>query len=217
MTRRIAMLVLMALTAGCESERRVVATRGLLDGIPGAVSNLKVDADPSGEGSASGQDPAARSDGAWDSILRSFPGYQEPPEDARPVDGMGLRLMRPDGEIILILRSPGHVMHHLMVTLQNEEYDLLYDQVIAEAAKTEYRRVAQDPYESVQFLRKNRDHIGALFATFPLADRTPGVNMKPVGRNTFRMTAPKMMWPDLRLRSFDVIIEDGRFRLMSIR
>ena len=108
-------------------------------------------------------------------------------------------------------------MYHVMTTLENKEYDLLLDQVIASSTKSEYRSRGRDPNEAVEYLVKRRDDIAALFATFPMGDQTPGVQMESIGRNTFRLTAPVAMTRELRLHTLDVVIEVGQFRLLMIR
>lgn len=217
------LIILLALTAcgllaACESEPRIVAARGGLFGLPGAQSGLDEEA-------ASAAAPATtRASSQWESVLRSFPGYEPPPDPAtiNPDAGtrgesLGLRRNNPDGSVTLFARSPADVMYHLMTTLDAKEHDLLLDQVIADQTKAEYRRRGRDPREAVDFLAKRRSDIAALFATFPMGDQTPGVRMDSIGRNAFRLSAPVAMAQELRLHSFDVVIERGNFRLMMIR
>lgn len=215
-----------ALTAGCLcsllsacAEERVVAVRGGLYGLPGAQSGFEAepsDVTPSG--------PVVRDSNQWESVLRAFPGYEPPPAAGAidpaansPGESLGLRRTNPDGSITLYSRTPADVMFHLMTTLQAKEYDLLLDQVIADATKTEYRRRGLDPRDAIDFLSRRKDDIAALFATFPMGDQTPGVRMESIGRNTFRLSAPVAMAQELRLHSLDVIIERGNFRLLMIR
>jgi hypothetical protein len=158
-------------------------------------------------------------------VLRTFPGYEPPPpeepvSESSPPTAASLRALRhtnPDGSVTLSLRSPAEVMYQVMTTLQHQEHDLLLEQVIAERAKREYLRRGRDPGEAVDFLVKHKEDVAALFATFPMADQTPGVHLETVGRNAFRLRAPVAMAGELRLHSFDVVIEEGRFRLLMIR
>lgn len=193
--------------AGCDAEPRVVSARGGLYGLPGAETGVL------DEGEA--PTPGRASAGPWDGVLRAFPGYEA--DAGGETDATGLRRTNPDGSVALMSRSPGDVMYHVMTTLEKKEYGLLFDQVLAEAAKAEYRRRARDPYEAVEFLAKHKEDIAALFATFPMGDQTPGVRLEPIGRNAFRLRAPVAMAQELRFHVFEVVIEEGRFRLLMIR
>lgn len=210
-----------AAMAACQTEERIVGARGGLFGLPGAQSGIVEEPKPG----ASSKAPTQVASTPWENVLRAFPGYEPPttPTDdpsAEPRsrgEMLGLRRTNPDGTTTLFARSPSDVMYHIMTTLEAKEYDLLLDQVIAEATKSEYHRRGRDPREAVNFLIKRRDDIGALFATFPMGDQTPGVQMQTVGRNTFRLTAPVAMTNELRLHEMDVIIEQGQFRLLMLR
>ncbi|MBL8745404.1 MAG: hypothetical protein JNK58_03505 [Phycisphaerae bacterium] len=214
--------LILVITA-CASEERVVSARGGLFDLPGAQSPVidETRSDPAK------QTAARNAAGPWDNVLRSFPGYEPPPDpDARnnparepltPGEALGLRRKNPDGTFTLFARSPADVMYHVMTTLDKKEYDLLLDQVIAEETKAEYRRQGRDPREAINFLVQRRADIAALFATFPMGDQTPGVNLKTIGRNQFRLTAPVAMTQELKLHTLDVAIENGNFRLLMIR
>lgn len=206
---------------GCASEERVISARGGLYGLPGAQSGIVEESSDNSKPKGNSQVAS----GPWDNVLRAFPGYEAP---AAPTEDpsaeprsrgemLGLRRINRDGSVTLFARSPSDVMYHVMTTLENKEYDLLLDQVIAESTKSEYRSRGREPNESVDYLIKRRDDIAALFATFPMGDQTPGVQMKSIGRNTFRLTAPVAMTQELRLHSLDVVIEGGQFRLLMIR
>jgi hypothetical protein len=209
------------LNLGCQSEERVISARGGLYGLPGAQSGIIEAAPDNSKPNANSQVAS----GPWDNVLRAFPGYEAPatPTDdpsAEPLsrgEALGLRRVNRDGSVTLFARSPSDVMYHVMTTLENKEYELLLDQVIAEGTKSEYRNRGRDPNEAVEYLVKRRDDIAALFATFPMGDQTPGVQMQSIGRNIFRLTAPVAMTQELRLHTFDVVIERGQFRLLMIR
>lgn len=237
-----ALLAAAALLAACQSEERIVSARGGLHGLPGAVSGLDESGKESEQGRASGG-PA----GPWDHLLNRFPGDPPPnaagkkkgeadeneqaADDAQadegesgealedPVEMMRNRLREevPGGGVRLVSRSPSDVMYHLMTTLQNKEYDLLLDQVLAEKTKTEYRKLARDPAEAVDWLAKRQAPIADLFSVFPMGDQTPGVLLETIGPNMFRLKAPKSQHGELSLTTIDFIIERGRFRLLMIR
>lgn len=140
--------------------------------------------------------------------------------EAEPPTAASLRALRhtnPDGTVTLSLRSPSEVMYQVMTTLQNDEHDLLLEQVIADRTKRAYTTKGRDPGEAIDYLVKHKNDIASLFATFPMGDQTPGVHLESIGRNAFRLSAPVAMAQELRLHSFDVVIERGQFRLLMIR
>lgn len=198
-----------------------MGSRGILSDIPGAETGGR------SESEKGGSPPVARN-AEWEAVLGP---YRKDPElageaasgkkgdDRGPKEIAPLRMQRRDGSILLVSNSPANVMYHLTQTLANGELELLYDQVLSEAAKVEYRKRARDPREAVTWLARHQDDIGALFAAMPLAEQTPGVVMTNIGRNRFRLGVE----PDvaqgmsLRLTAMDVIIEEGHFRLLMVR
>ena len=210
-----------ALFAGACSQR-VVSVHGILNDLPGAEGGLKPDA-------AGSSSSAVRSD--WDAILAPYrqdsmfgPNNADPDDDddeddtaARPKEIAPLRMQRPDGSIYLVANSPGHVIYHLTQTLAKKEHELLFNDVLSDALKSEYRKRARDPKEAVQWLAQRERDIAALFAELPLAENTPGVEMKPIGRNRFRLEVSRELVPELKLSKFDVIIERGQFRLLMLQ
>lgn len=212
MTRPSAILVIAsgALLGACTYEK-VVGVRGGLYGLPGAEGGLKVEGEP---------DDSARksSSGNWDAILTEFRS-DDPDAQAGAVgeeEAYTLRRTRPDGSIDLISRSPNHVMFHVTQTLATGERDLLIEQVMSERLKRSYEARGLDPIQGAEFLIKHQQHIGALFASMPLGEQTPGVFLETIGRNMFRLRAPAQLAPDLRFNYFDVIVEGGEFRLLMI-
>lgn len=229
--RRIVVLgALAAAVTLAACQRRVVSTSGILMGVPGAEGGILDDAqlqDQSAEGSGA---PAAETQ--WDAVLapyhreraeaerrkRGGDDDDAPPEPV-PVEIAPLRKQYPDGRIELISAAPSHVIYHLTQTLANNETDLLFDQVLSDALKTSYRQRARDPREAIEWLSKRKDDIAALFAAMPLAENTPGVRMTNIGRNRFRIRVEPDVAIDARLRlsTIDIIIEQGRFRLLMLR
>lgn len=226
----VATLCVAAVAALPACQRRVVSTSGILMGVPGAEGGILDDAqlqDQSAEGSGG---PAAETQ--WDAVLapyhreraeaerrkRGGDDDDAPPEPV-PVEIAPLRKQYPDGRIELVSAAPSHVIYHLTQTLANNETDLLFDQVLSDALKTSYRQRARDPREAVEWLTRRENDIAALFAAMPLAENTPGVRMEGIGRNRFRIRVLPDVAVDARLRlsTIDVIIEEGRFRLLMLR
>lgn len=189
---RIALAALLLAGAGCTLERRVRDTGG----IESALRH------------------AGKQGSAWDGLLDAGRERAAPP--LTDEEAASLRQVDEQGVVTLISRSPGDVMYHLARTLREKEYELLLEQVLSDATKTEYRKRAMDPMEAVHFLAAHEKDILALLAAMPLGDQTPGAIFETIGPNRFRVSPPPSIAGDLKLRRFEVIIEDRRFRLLMI-
>lgn len=187
---------------GCETEERVVAIRGPLRGLPGAVEQGPSDTSGSSHDLSSALDKA-------DPAGANAPG--------EPVDGNPFRRKLADGSIVLLSRSPRQVVMHLAQTLQNGEDDLLYDQVISQQLKDNYSKRGLDPHLAVDDLKRDAKQVYKLLNAMPLGDATPGATMANIGRNMFEITAPGAELLDQRYTRLQVILENGSFRLLLVR
>lgn len=202
MPPRAAVILLAALTlAACEQER-VVSVKGGLSGLgklPGAASNIP----------ESAYEKPTDGDRFQKLLDKDQPG--------QPVEGKPLRRQLDNGEIYLISRSPRELISHLYDTLQNDERALLESQVLAERTKRAYRAAGKPPADAADWIFRNRKWIEDLIAAMPAGEQTPGVFMKPLGDNAFRLTLNGSELLDLRYKALEVVIEEGRFRLLMIR
>ncbi len=207
MSRRIFILITATLwaTAGGCVEKRVVAVRGNLQSLSGASGGYELGADADRPPSKDFESALAKSD---ESAGRSAPG--------EPIEGRPLRRMMPDGSVLLISRSPRHVMIHLFETLRDEEDELLLNQVISNRLREEYEERGKDPAMIVRELRRERQEIVKLMTAMPMAEQTPGALMRTTGRNVFEVTAPGGPALDQKFKRLSVVIEKGSFRLLSI-
>lgn len=188
--------------------------RGGLSGLgrmPGGFSNLapeKTGGDPSvrepGKGAQAGGDQ-------WSRLL----GAETPGE---PVEGRPLRRQLPDGGVLLLSRSPRELIANLYETLRDNEVQLFEEQVLSERTKRAYFAERKTPKDAVDWVFKNRKDVEALIAAMPAGEQTPGVFIKPLGNNAFRLTqgaGSEML--ETKFRVLDVVIEQGRFRLLMIQ
>ena len=185
-------------------QERVVAVRGGLQNLPGATGGVRVDP---GQETAPGKN--------YERMLSKYNPYDEAlvPDERHP-----LRLVDPDDpeEVTLVLRSPQHVVIHLYETLQNGELDLLYEQVLSDRLKRNYRELLKDPREAVDYLVRNEREVRRLIATMPAADQTPGLSLRPLGDNMYRIQAPGNGSLDMKFQRLDLALEEGQFRLLLI-
>lgn len=189
---------------GCVEER-VVAVRGGLQNLPGAVGGVRPDVAPNKD--------AESLEGRWDRILA---GYGDPQADLEGTVERPRRSIDQFGNVTLILRSPSDVLWHLYWTIQLQEWDLLYEQVISERLKRNYVERFREPEDALVFIQRHRREVIAVLVLLPGAELTPGAQFRSIGPSAFRITVPDGAAKDAKFSSVDVIIEDGIFRLLLI-
>lgn len=207
-TRRhtsIAILTAAALPAligptGCTPTSRVIAVRGGLQNIAGAEGGIR----PEGGQGRTGQNLQS----VTTRLYGSLPG--------EPVDGMVLRRKLENGDIVLISRSPSELIFHLRRTIRDEEWDLVYDQLLSEQLKDAYADQNLDPRQSVEFLQRHARSIVDMLAMIPSGDQTPGAAFQQTGRNTYRLTVPGGRGNEIRFTSMDLSYEGRQFKLRML-
>lgn len=193
--------------AGCATEQKVVAVRGGLQNMPGAVSNIKVEK-PDG--------PGPTSAGAWSHLQARFD--QEHPDLTIDPENPTRAVSRDDPtKVVLLLYSPKYLITNLRDTIEAGEWMLIQDQLLSQMAKDELRSQLLDPLDEVRRIARNRRAILALLETMPDADQTPGLFLQNMGKNVFRLEAPGNGALELKFTRVDMTIEDNQFKLVAIR
>ncbi|MDI1289761.1 MAG: hypothetical protein PSX37_07435 [bacterium] len=155
----------------------------MLGGLPGAVSNTPVS--------------------------RDLGDYSDPTK----VVGNKIEVENADGTKTLTARTGRHLMVHIYNTLVRDEKELFVDQVLSKATAEEFRTRGKEPGEAYEMLLARFDDIQELFNRIPLGEYTPGVFIKSVGRKTKRIALDAVTARDLVYAGFDMVMEDGNYRL----
>lgn len=181
---RAAGALLAALLAGCAPEERVVRYKPFLANLPDAKT---------------GQ-PAVGVEA------------RRAPEAGPDDDGSIIR--NRDGSVTLVSKSIRQLMRHIERTLDNEEDDLFFEQLVADATKQHLRAEGIDPREFVSSLRERRRDIAVLFARLPVGEYSPGAVFEPVGDRMYvvRLTGPAAR--DIRFTKLWVALEKGQYKLV---
>jgi hypothetical protein len=143
-----------------------------------------------------------------------FRALQNPDEDGQPGGipaGSPRRETAEDGTVTLRSPTVADLMRHILETIAGDEEDLFTEQVLSSVTKSEFVERGFDPKEAFRELARRQDDVRALFRAMPVGEYTPGVMMRQVGRNTFRLGVKGD--PGLRWSFMDVVLERGRYTL----
>jgi hypothetical protein len=169
-----------ALGLGCTYEK-VVYRRPMLAGLPGVVSG-----------------------GA---LISDKPrGYRDPTQ----IDGGEISKERADGSKILLARSARHLMAHIHTTLKENQKDLFTEQVLCETTRAEFRANGMDAGEAFEHLKEREGEVAALFGRMPMGEYTPGVLMRKIDGDVYRVALSPKAAKGLSWCGFDMVWEGGR-------
>jgi len=162
---------------------RVVSQSGLLSGLDGAQSQI----------------PTKRQ-------ARALPDFLRTPDQ-------GIRVENEDGTITLYSKSVRQLLAHLSTTIANGERELFIEQLLCQLTKDEFYDRGLDPSLAFdELVRRERD-VGRLFYFMPMGEYTPGLYLKTIGRNTFRLKLGRANNESLHWIGIDVVFEDSNYKL----
>lgn len=202
MAGRVTALLLVAVVAvlsACATERRVVARRGGL----GVTLALDGSMAPSGSGGGGG----TRLSTALDAAFGPPPG--------EPIEGEPWRNRLPDGEVLLVSRSPQQLVIHLIVTLQRQEHDLLFEQLISSHTKQRMEDEGRDPLDVIDWMVRREARVRDLLTDLRSGPGIGGVRLETLGRSRYRLSRPASLSVN-GFRAIDIRLESGRFVLDDI-
>ena len=176
-------VVAVVLLAGCQRYERVVARSSILSGLEGSDSQI----------------PEKQSKHAVHEIFSTPTGE--------------IRVENELGEITLYAKNVRQLMTHITTTIQNEERDLFIDQVLSKVTKDEFTQRGLDPALAFEELTKHQREIFRLFYFMPMGEYTPGLHLKAVGFNTFRLQLSRARNESLYWIGIDSVFENGNYRL----
>lgn len=162
---------------------RVISRTSILSGLDGSQSQL----------------PSKRSSQALPNFLRT-------PDE-------GIRVENDDGTITLYAKSVRQLMAHITTTIQNGEKELFVDQVLSTITKEEFYDRGFDPGMAFDELTNRQRDIFRMFYFMPMGEYTPGLYLKTVGRNTFRLKLSRAGNEKLYWIGIDSVFENGNYRL----
>jgi hypothetical protein len=123
----------------------------------------------------------------------------------------------PDGEIILRALLPEHVLVLTLTCLRNEEYDLMWEQVIAEHTRQEFEAADGGGKDAcVAYFRKHRHDLVATLTRMVLGLSSQQVRFDRGGEGVIRCRLRPQFVGELKFKYFDVAKEGLGLKLLNM-
>ncbi len=123
-----------------------------------------------------------------------------------------------DGTVVLRCLMPQHVVGNAMTCFRNEEWRLMWDQLLADESRAAYERPGGGGFEAFEaWCVKNRRPAMELLNRMRFDAMGSDVVMRPVGRGVTRATLTPHLWDQFGLRVVEFEQTPRGMRLRSIR
>lgn len=128
-----------------------------------------------------------------------------------------IREERDDGTIVLRALLPQHVLANTLTCLRNEEYDLIWEQLLSERTRHAYKLREQGYDEFEAFFSGQRNELAATLTRLLLGLARGEAYMENMGGGIVRFRLHPSVASEFRYTTADVIAEGGGLRLLIIR
>lgn len=122
-------------------------------------------------------------------------------------------ILHEDGRVELLCKTGDHLLKHLSGVVRTGNREMFVEQLLSDATKQEFRDRGRDPAEAFDMLVEREADFRAMRARMPLGERTPGVVMHKLGKRVYRVQATGLAARDLSWTGYDMVFEDGNWRL----
>lgn len=143
----------------------------------------------------------------------------ERPKPEGGAEPLRLRQENPDGTVTLRAWQPQDVIANLLTCLRNQEYELFWDQLVADATKQEYELQGRPDgrAEFAEFCRRNRGELAATANRMLLGFTRRETLLESRGHGVIRLRLYPQIAEGHRFTSADVIRQQDGMRLLAIR
>jgi hypothetical protein len=123
-----------------------------------------------------------------------------------------------DGTVVLRCLMPQHVVGNAMTCFRNEEWRLMWDQLLADESRATYERPGGGGFAAFEaWCIKNRRPAMELLNRMRFDAMGSDVVMRPIGRGVTRATLTPHLWDQFGLRVVEFEQTPQGMRLRSIR
>lgn len=124
-----------------------------------------------------------------------------------------IRVEDEEGNITLYAKSAKHVISHIIYALENNERELFVEQIMSKITIKEFEDRGLDPGIAFDELLNHRRDVYKTFHLMPRGEETPGLFLKPIGTNMFRLAASRSGRSNLLWIGVDISFEESNFKL----
>ena len=121
-----------------------------------------------------------------------------------------------DGNIVLRALLPRHVLTNLLVCIRNEEYELVYDKLLARQTRQTYEAgIGVEGFSD--YLRRHREPLAEWLRRMVVGIPLQQVQMKQLSGGVTRCFLRPQIAGQFTFKSLDVHLENGQYKLLMIR
>ncbi len=128
-----------------------------------------------------------------------------------------IREEKEDGTVVLRALLPEHVLANTLTCLRNEEYDLLWEQMLSAQTRRAYELRGQGYEEYKQFFSTNRNELAATLTRITLGLSRQESYMENIGGGVIRFRLHPRVASAFKFKTADVVAEDNGLKLLIIR
>jgi len=128
-----------------------------------------------------------------------------------------MREERDDGMVILSAYLPEHVIVNTLTCLRNEEYELLWDQLVAERTKQAAAEAGEGVEEFAAWMRKHRHDLVATLTRMAAGIHNEAISVTPMGDNLIRCRLRPQIAQPFKFKTIDMAREGFDLKLVGIR
>ena len=121
------------------------------------------------------------------------------------------------GTVTLRAMVPEDVLANTLNCLRNEEYELLWDQMVADQTKSAYEAQGQGQADFAAFMKRNRFELAATLTRMLLGLSRQQAFLENVGDGVISCRFHPQIATEFRFTAVDVVSEPGGLRLLMIR
>ena len=122
-----------------------------------------------------------------------------------------------DGTIVLRALLPQHVLANTMTCLRNQEYELIWEQLLSEETKRSYEAREQDYEDFAVFFAANRLELAATLTRLMLGLSRGESFMNNDGGGVVRFYFHPRIGPEFEFKTVEVVAEGGGLKLLMIK
>ncbi len=134
-------------------------------------------------------------------------------DDSEPFE---IRSVAEDGTITLRNLTPDHVVSNLMTCIRNEEYDVVYQQILSKRARAIYEQDDGSEQSFVEFCKKNRRDIMVTLNRMSFGFTGQDVYLTPIGNGMSRAGFSPSISELFAFKHVEFSAEDGGIKLFRI-